>query len=96
MTTEELTIEVLELKKAVAELQRRVFPPPVVYLLHHAKDLDEEVDVKLLGVFSGVEKAEQAREAVRDQPGFRDFPLGFHIDGYTVDKCHWTEGFVTV
>jgi hypothetical protein len=30
MTTEDLTAEVLELKKGLTDLQRRVFPPPVV------------------------------------------------------------------
>lgn len=67
-----------------------------VYLLWHAHDLDEEVDVKLLGVYSSQQKAEGARLRASDQPGFRENPQGFHIDRYEVDQDWWTEGFVTV
>jgi hypothetical protein len=97
MTTEELTAKVLELEKAVAELRTRAFPPPpVLHLLWHMRDFGDEETFKLLGVFSSAEQAEEARKAVHDQPGFRDYPLGFVIDGYALDERHWTEGFVTV
>jgi homoserine kinase type II len=66
-----------------------------VYLLWHAHDLDEEVDAKLLGVYSNKQKAEQARERAKSLPGFRDYPDQFHIDTYQVDEHHWKEGFVT-
>jgi hypothetical protein len=29
-----------------------------------------------------------------NQLGFRDFPDGFSIDEYEIDKDHWQEGFV--
>jgi hypothetical protein len=95
MTTEDLTAEVLELKKGLTDLQRRVFPPPVVYLLWHTRDINAEVNWKVLGVFSNMEQAEEAKKAAQDRPGFRDFPLGFLIENYTVGKRHWSEGFVT-
>lgn len=66
-----------------------------VYLLWHANDLDEEVDVKLLGVYSSYQKAEAARLQVSDKPGFQQHLEGFHIDRYELDEDQWTEGFVT-
>lgn len=67
-----------------------------VYLLWHAHDLDEEVDVKLLGVYSTEQMAEEAKGRLQHQPGFRDNLSGFHISRYELDKDHWTTGFVTV
>jgi hypothetical protein len=67
-----------------------------VYLLWHAHDLDEEVDEKLLGVYSSQQKAEDAKLRLSDQPGFREHVEGFGIDPYELDEDHWTEGFVTV
>ena len=67
-----------------------------VYLLWHAHDLEEEVDVKLLGVYSSQQNAEEAKLRVSDKPGFRERPEGFHIDRYKIDQDCWTEGFVTI
>jgi hypothetical protein len=44
---------------------------------------------------------------LQTQPGFSEFPLiidfeadnheqGFHVEEYTLDKDHWTEGFITI
>lgn len=67
-----------------------------VYLLWHAHDLDEEKEVKLLGVYSSEAKAQEAKATASGLPGFREYPNGFEISGYTVDRDHWTDGFVTV
>jgi len=67
-----------------------------VYLLWHAHDLDEEVDVKLLGVYSNQQNAEEAKQRVSLKPGFRDSQQGFHIDCYEVDRDWWAEGFETM
>lgn len=67
-----------------------------VHLLWHAHDLDEEVDVKLLGVYSSEQQAVEARERAKPLPGFCESPTGFHIDAYEVDTDQWTTGFVTV
>ncbi len=67
-----------------------------VYLLWHAHDLDEEKEVKLLGVYSSEAKAQEAKVKASSLPGFRDYPDGFHISRYPVDKDQWTEGFVTI
>jgi hypothetical protein len=67
-----------------------------VYLLWHDHDFDAEVEVKLLGVYSSEQKAEDARLRVSNEPGFREHPDGFQISRYEVDKNRWTEGFETV
>lgn len=68
-----------------------------VFLLWHVREMpDQEEDAKLLGVYSSELKAEQARDDAKAQPGFCDYPDGFHISRYRVDERKWIEGFVTV
>jgi hypothetical protein len=67
-----------------------------VYVLHHTHDLDsEDTDIKLIGVYSTEEKAQNAITKLSFLPGFRDSRQGFHIDKYEMDKDHWQEGFVS-
>jgi hypothetical protein len=67
-----------------------------VFLLHHVNESpDGEEDVKLIGVYSSAEHAQQAKQRVLNQPGFRDLPEGFSIDCYTVDTDHWSEGYIS-
>ena len=65
-----------------------VFP-----LWHVRKDDEYGDDAKFIGVYSTEAEAAAAIARVRAQPGFRDYPAGFHIDAYQLDKDHWTEGF---
>lgn len=68
-----------------------------VYLLWHSHDdADGNVDDKLIGVYLTEEKARVALARTKELPGFRDFPDGFEISPYQVNKDHWTEGFETV
>lgn len=57
---------------------------------------DGEEDVKLIGVYSTRERAEQAAARLQTQIGFCDTPEGFSIDEYPIDEDHWTEGYVTI
>jgi len=68
----------------------------VVHLLWFAKELPEgEGDIELLiGVYSTDEKARVAIERMKVKPGFVDFPQGFEVCSYPLDRDHWTEGFV--
>ncbi|TKV57792.1 hypothetical protein FDO65_16790 [Nakamurella flava] len=65
----------------------------------HARDGElswEETDgddVKLLGVFSTRDRADERIALARTQPGFRDEPDCFLVDAYTVDLPAWDEGF---
>jgi hypothetical protein len=66
----------------------------VFVVLHvHELDLDHE-DVKLIGVYSSRQRAEEAVVRLSACPGFRDSPDTFHIDEYKVDRDHWEEGYV--
>lgn len=70
-----------------------------VFLLWHIH-VDEELpageDSKLLGVFSSLENALSAQNESMKLPGFKDFPEGFEIVSYSLDKRTWTEGFATM
>ena len=68
---------------------------PAVFVLQHAYDLDDELEVKLLGVYSSEENARRAVERFKLLAGFRDHPDQFHIDRYELDGDHWAEGFFT-
>lgn len=68
----------------------------VVYVVHHVHLMDDEEDVKLIGVYATEPLAEEAVERLRVQPGFCDTPEGFSIDRYTLNQDHWTAGYITV
>jgi hypothetical protein len=63
----------------------------VLWHVHEMPNGDE--DAKLIGIYSTEQKAEQAIERLRVQPGFRDFPDSFEVSDYELDKDHWSEGF---
>lgn len=68
-----------------------------VYILWHVHEFDDEhEDAKLIGVYATEDEANAARDRVKDAPGFRDLPEGFHLDRYEVGRDGWTEGYVTV
>lgn len=62
-----------------------------VYILTHSY---EDGNDKQIGVYTSKEKAEEALERVRAQPGFRDWPTGFFIDECELNKDNWDDGFV--
>lgn len=69
-----------------------------VFVLEHAhyKDDDRSNDVedyKLIGVFATEQQAQTAMAQLKNQPGFRDYPNGFHIDAYPLGQINWSSGF---
>jgi hypothetical protein len=67
-----------------------------VFLLWHVHEFPQgEEDVKLLGVYSTRELAQEAHLRLASQPGFQEHPQGFQVSAYQVDKDHWTKGYVT-
>lgn len=66
-----------------------------VFLLHHTR-CNEEDDLKLLGVFSSESLANEAIEMYLNIKGFKDFPEGFEVSKYCIDKREWIEGFLTI
>jgi homoserine kinase type II len=65
-----------------------------VFIAFHTriKDPDNE-DIKLIGVFSSQQLAENAVNSLKTMPGFRDHLDGFHIGEHTLDETKWQEGF---
>ncbi|MGV9242548.1 DUF7336 domain-containing protein [Streptomyces sp. NPDC003710] len=53
-------------------------------------------DVKLLGIYSTEEKAEECIVRARLLPGFQDEPECFVIVPYLLDDDTWQDGFVRI
>ena len=69
----------------------------VVFVLHHvAREGADDEDIKLIGVYSTEPLATEATSKLKEQPGVRDYPDGFSIDRYELDRVEWAEGFVSV
>lgn len=71
----------------------------VVFVLEHARykedNADNDVeDFKLIGVFESKAQAQDAIGQLKNQPGFKDYPNGFHIDEYPLGQINWSSGFV--
>jgi hypothetical protein len=64
-----------------------------VFLLWHTRIDAESEDSKLLGVYSSENTANAARGRASMQAGFREYPDGFEITAYEVDRDEWSEGF---
>ncbi|BBB90460.1 DUF7336 domain-containing protein [Methylomusa anaerophila] len=68
------------------------------YVLQHSYEVGEDGafdEVKLIGVYSSKEKAEQVIRRYKILPGFKDYPMEcFHISEYEIDKDQWAEGFI--
>ena len=69
-----------------------------VFVLEHArcKDDDKNNDVedfKLIGVFATEQQAQAAINQLKSQPGFKEYPNGFHIDAYPLNQINWSSGF---
>lgn len=68
-----------------------------VFVVQHVHELPSgEEDVKFIGVYSSMKRAEAAVLRLSRKPGFIDHPTTFHIDEYELDTDHWVEGFVTL
>lgn len=68
-----------------------------VYILQLAHEISENIeDVKFIGAYSSEQKAQEAIERIKTQPGFVDASEGFSIDKYKIDKDHWCEGYTIV
>ena len=68
-----------------------------VYILWHTREVaPDEDDDRWFGIYSTEDKAKQAIVRLRGKPAFKDYPDGFEIVRYEVDKGeHWTEGFIS-
>jgi hypothetical protein len=68
-----------------------------VWVLWFEQEREEGEDTELeIGVYRTEEAANAAISRLKDQPGFRDYPQGFHAYERTLDKDGWEEGFARV
>jgi hypothetical protein len=66
-----------------------------VYLLQHVRTVNDDEDIKVLGIYSSEALALEAVERFRKLPGFAGAPDGFSVDAYDIDQDHWTSGYVS-
>jgi len=66
----------------------------VILLQHICVSADGLEDVKIIGVYSSLDYAHFAIATLSSITGFSKEPDGFIIDEYTLDKNHWSEGFI--
>jgi hypothetical protein len=65
-----------------------------IYLLSHDYETPTSLDNGiLLGIYHSEADARKSKEELATQPGFDQFPNGFHIDRYQINEDHWTDGF---
>ena len=66
-----------------------------VCLLWFEQEQEEGQDTELLiGVYRTEADALAAKERLKNQPGFREYPDGFITAQYEIGRDHWSEGFV--
>ena len=68
-----------------------------LYLLYHAYEINGHEEIKILGIYTSPENAEQAKQRYLHLEGFREFPAHcFWIQRYAPNKDDaWTDGFFT-
>ncbi len=54
----------------------------------------DESEFILIGVYDSDIQAQQAIGRLCLKNGFSDYPEGFEISEYELNKDHWTEGFI--
>ena len=66
-----------------------------VYLLEHVHSVNDDEDIKTLGIYSSEAQALEAVERFRKLPGFSAAPDGFSVDPYEVDQDCWSSGYIS-
>lgn len=69
-------------------------PYAYVFLAMHVfRYEDGHENIRVIGIFTSKQKAQEAIRRLRDKPGFRYRKRAFEISRYVLDLRHWTEGF---
>ena len=67
-----------------------------VYDLWFVREYEHREDTQLhIGIYASEADAAAAVEALKDKPGFRDYPEGFDIVPTRLGLTGWQDGFVT-
>lgn len=64
-----------------------------VFLLQHVIESDDNEYIKTIGIFSSEDIARSVIDDIKNNPGFKDYPEGFVIDKYILNKVFWGDGF---
>lgn len=65
-----------------------------VYLVEHENIEDDYIeDMRVIGIYSSEELAQEAIERAKKLSGFGDYPAGFQITKYILDYDQWIVGF---
>lgn len=70
-----------------------------LYMLQHEYEYTYENgifdEVKLIGIFSSLQKAEDAKNLLKNKKSFKDFPDScFIISDIEIDSIDWVKGFI--
>ena len=65
-----------------------------VFILQHLHNVDDDSDVKFIGVYRSRADAEGARARLENKVGFRDAREGFEIAEYVLGQDHWVDGYL--
>lgn len=65
-----------------------------VFLVQHAYEIEGMDEIKTIGIYSTEENAKKVVEEYKKLPGFKDYPEGFYIGSYELDKSFWEDGFI--
>lgn len=67
----------------------------ILWHTHFDDRLENAEDIKVIGVYSSVKKAEEAIDRTSKLEGFKNNLDGFEISAYKLDSDNWTSGFIT-
>ena len=68
----------------------------ILFFLYYVREFeDSHDDIKLLGVFSSSEKANEALKTICKIPALIKYSSNFIVEEEHVKLLGWTEGFVT-
>lgn len=67
-----------------------------VYNLQFTREYDDREDTELhIGIYASEADALAVVAALKEKPGFRDYPEGFDIQPARLGMTGWQDGFVT-
>lgn len=67
-----------------------------IYLVQHCYEVNDVDEIKLIGIFSTEELANNAINDLIDKPGFKTLPKEcFTISNLKIDEYSWKDGFIS-
>jgi len=57
-----------------------------VFVLEHIYEINNSEEIKFIGIYSSEQKAKNAIEELKSQPGFKDRPNNFCINKEQIDR----------